>query len=127
MARRATPLFYIRGGVRRRFEPGFGGLGFGAEEAKQFLDFELECREGEGQRRPAGIDDYRPQWTQLIQVEAHGFSEPPLNQVADVGAAKGTWSREANVSASSWQIEGSEMLRRVAFPGVINGPEFAGS
>jgi hypothetical protein len=123
----ATPLFYIRGGVRRRFGPGVAGFGFGAEEAKQFLDFQLECREGEGQRRPAGIDDYRPRWTQLTQVEAHGFAEPPLNQITYVGAAERTWSREADMSAGSWQIEGCEVLGRVALPGIINGPEFAGS
>ena len=97
---------------------------------KKTLDFAVKfryrCIEGFAPR----IDDDGPLWAQLIQLEADGLADPPLDAISHHGFAEGARAGEANMRSFQLRFADTESRKqRSAEPGtlVINPAEVFGT
>jgi hypothetical protein len=65
------------------------------------LDFAVKFRYRSIEGLAPRIDDDRPQWTQLLQVEANRLADPSLDAVSHHGFAEGAGAGEADMRAVS--------------------------
>jgi len=90
------------------------------------VKFRYRCIEGFAPR----IDDDGPLWAQLIQLEAYGLADPPLNAISHHGFAEGARAGEANMRSFQLRFADTKSRKqRSAEPGtlVINPAEVFGT
>ena len=90
------------------------------------MKFRYRCIEGFAPR----IDDDGPLWAQLIQLEAYGLADPPLDAISHHGFAEGARAGEANMRSLRLRFADTESRKqRSGEPGtlVINPAEIFGT
>jgi hypothetical protein len=63
---------------------------------KQPFHFPEQIRSASFQRLPPRIDDDGPLWTQLFELQTHGFADTASDPVADHSLAQGPRRRKAD-------------------------------
>jgi hypothetical protein len=77
-----------------------------------------------------GIDDDRPLWAQLIQLQAYGLADPSLEAISHHGLAQGARAGEANMRSLRLRFTDTKCRKqRSGEPGtlVINPAEVFGT
>ena len=101
-----------------------------AAAQKQFFHLPLKLREGRVERPAPRIDDNLALWTQFIEPEPNGFTDPPSNSIANDSFAHCAGHGKADLGPLGFRAAREESGKeRPRIPGtlIINSSEISGS